>query len=402
MIKKYKRIIIALGLSFMLFLIGLLLMEHNAELSGALFLFSAIGAILYLPFYKFLTRKKTKEAIRVGQQKEVGIAASLLAVLFGIGAIETYKNQFLISVIFLEILLFLLIFIYVNFLKNRSNSSFTAITNDVPLRNVVNSPFENKSKKYIFPEWLFGLFFIGNGLLIVTFEDTFGNEDEFVFATLAYFLLAIIVIPRWIFQKIKSIIQLRKEQKQTELLHLQSQVNPHFFFNVLNNLYGWVGKDTKVAQSLILQLSDMMRYSIYDGQKETVSLEEEIDYLNNYIALHKMRYHKKIEVSFKVDIQEAAYQVRPLLFIILLENAFKHGVENLRENAFVDLELLAQNQHIYFSIENNFDSENKALSAGIGLKNLKRRLELVYPKKHTLSLEVKENMYKATLNIQLT
>ncbi|MCK0179276.1 histidine kinase [Flavobacteriaceae bacterium S0862] len=205
----------------------------------------------------------------------------------------------------------------------------------------------------------------------------------------------------WIIRNIKSIIRLKNEKAKTELLHLKSQVNPHFFFNMLNNLYGLVGKDAKKAQELILKLSDMMRYSIYDGEKDTVLLSEELTYLKNYIALHKMRYHKAIDVQFNMDIKDNDYEISPLLFIILLENAFKHGVENLREHAFIRIHLEAHNNIVNFEIENNFEVNEENQEAGIGLKNLKRRLELVYPKNHNLTISKTNNIYNAKLNITL-
>lgn len=224
------------------------------------------------------------------------------------------------------------------------------------------------------------------------------------YTLIAYYtlLIGLIIgyIIYWILKNIKSIIQLKNEKSKIELMHLKSQVNPHFFFNMLNNLYGLVGKDAKKSQELILKLSDMMRYSIYDGEKDTVLLSEEVTYLENYIALHKMRYHKTIDVQFTVEIKDNDYDIMPLLFIILLENAFKHGVENLRENAYVYINLVAKNNEVNFEIENNFDAVETHHEIGIGLKNLKRRLELVYPKTHTLITSKKENIYTATLNIK--
>lgn len=217
---------------------------------------------------------------------------------------------------------------------------------------------------------------------------------------LIYYLVLIILGAFWFTKQIISIIKLKNEQAKTELLHLKSQVNPHFFFNTLNNLYGLVGKDPERAQNLILKLSDMMRYSIYEGEKDLVTLQEEVEYLTNYIELHKMRYHKKIDVSFNHQIEDN-YKVMPLLFIILLENAFKHGIENLRENAYVHINLKAENNTIVFEVENNFDTEEVTQKEGIGLKNLKRRLELVYPNKHTLSFDIIKNIYKVQLTINV-
>ena len=227
-----------------------------------------------------------------------------------------------------------------------------------------------------------------------------GYPDLFIIFILLYYILLIVLALSWFIKQVISFFRLKNEREKTELLHLKSQVNPHFFFNTLNNLYGLVGTDAKKAQELILKLSDMMRYSIYEGEKEDVSVKTEVDYLNNYIALHKMRYRKEIDVKFDVEIEDD-YKVMPLLFIILLENAFKHGVENLNKDAYVHLSIKTHNNEVFFEIENNFDIDQPKGDDGIGLKNLKRRLELVYPKKHTLSFSTSENIYKAQLTLQL-
>ena len=246
-------------------------------------------------------------------------------------------------------------------------------------------------------------------ILITAFELITTEKESVVFLenyptsigilVLLYYLLLIILGVFWFTKQIISLIKLKNEKAKTELLHLKSQVNPHFFFNTLNNLYGLVGTDAKKAQDLILKLSDMMRYSIYEGEKDTVSLEEEVEYLKNYIDLHKMRYRKEIDIKFTTDISEN-HKVMPLLFIILLENAFKHGVENLRENAYVHINLKSENNQIFFDIENNFDPTIETEQVGIGLDNLNRRLELVYPKHYTLSFSKSDNVYKAQLNIK--
>ncbi len=238
------------------------------------------------------------------------------------------------------------------------------------------------------------------GVIIVLFNDTFGKLEGFVEFIAFYFILVFITISYWLFKQIRSIIRLKNEKAKTELMHLKSQVNPHFFFNMLNNLYGLVGKDAKKAQELILKLSDMMRYSIYEGDKETVLLSEEVSYLQNYIELHKMRYHKTIDVQFNIEVKDNDYEIMPLLFIILLENAFKHGIENLIENAYVRINLAAHNNEVDFEIENNFDATEDKHTGGIGLQNLKRRLELVYPKNHMLKISKTDSIYKAKLNIK--
>lgn len=231
-----------------------------------------------------------------------------------------------------------------------------------------------------------------------------GANDYEVEATLLgffYFGTLFVLGTRWLIKELKFVNQLKNERYQSELMHLKSQVNPHFFFNMLNNLYGLVDKDTKKAKSLILQLSEMMRYSIYEGDKESVTLKEEINYLKNYIELHKMRYHKTINVEFIQEVNSEDQRITPLLLIMLLENAFKHGVENLRENAYVKIALTANDKQISFEVENNYDTSQLSESEGIGLNNLKRRLELIYPDKHQLDFQMTDGVYNAKLKLNL-
>lgn len=248
-------------------------------------------------------------------------------------------------------------------------------------------------------------------LIITTYEFIILGNDSVVFLAeypsaigiivIVYYSLLLVVGLLWLIKQLKSFLSIRNETRKNELLHLQSQVNPHFFFNMLNNLYGIIDKDTDAAKRLILKLSELMRYSIYEGEKNAVTLSEEILYLKNYIELHKMRYHKDIVIQFNTDIANEEVKIKPLLLIILLENAFKHGVENIREKAYVSIGLIASNENLIFNIENNFDATESSNPVGIGLKNLKRRLELVYPERHKLTFKNVDSVYKAHLELQL-
>ncbi|WP_339842243.1 histidine kinase [uncultured Maribacter sp.] len=215
-----------------------------------------------------------------------------------------------------------------------------------------------------------------------------------------YYTILLVIGILWILSQLSSLLTLRNETRKNEIQHLQSQVNPHFFFNMLNNIYGLVDKDTEKTKKLILKLSELMRYSIYEGEKTTVTLADEVAYIQNYIALHKIRYHKAIDIQFNTQVEENS-TIMPLLLIILVENAFKHGVENLRENAYVHINLKADSHKLVFEIENNFDEKELPEEEGIGLKNLKRRLHLVYPKKYTLNSSSNNGIYKAQLELQL-
>lgn len=243
-------------------------------------------------------------------------------------------------------------------------------------------------------------------ILIATYEVIFtenksvqflGNyHSNLIFLFVAYFFFLLGLGIFWLVRQIIFIAKLKNEKTKAELMFLKSQVSPHFFFNMLNNLYGLVAKDPQKSQELILKLSDMMRYSIYEGEKESATLEEEIIFLKNYIELHKMRYHKEINVDFSCDVDKHL-KIAPLLFIILLENAFKHGIENLRKSAYIKMSLVSSKKEVCFVIENNYEkTENQV---GIGLKNLKRRLELIYPNQHELTFSITENVYQAQLTL---
>jgi len=218
------------------------------------------------------------------------------------------------------------------------------------------------------------------------------------FSFIVFFLPIPILFFIWIFEQWKWVQNLKAEKAKTELSLLKTQINPHFFFNTLNNLYALTVKNSKQAPEVILKLSDMMRYTIYEGEKETVKLQDEIDYLNNYIELHKIRYKKSVKITFNHSV-DASLSIAPLLYIILLENAFKHGVETLAENAFIHMELYEEDNFICFDIENNFDPKEISQSNGIGLQNLKRRLSLLYKDKHELIVNTTNNTYKTTLKI---
>lgn len=129
-------------------------------------------------------------------------------------------------------------------------------------------------------------------------------------------------------------------------------------------------------------------------------IKDEISYLENYIELHRIRYQKKVEITFTHNVQDDL-KIAPLLFIILLENAFKHGIERIRKNAFIHLKIESQGKQVLFTIENNFDELVSNRTHGIGLENLKKRLKYLYPNKFDLIVEEKESIYKVQLNLKV-
>lgn len=228
------------------------------------------------------------------------------------------------------------------------------------------------------------------------------SSYEIYFSIFQYLLILTIayVIGSWLFNRYKEFKQLKNEKSKAELELLKSQINPHFFFNTLNNLYGLTVEKSDDAPDMILKLSEMMRYTIYDGKKDVVPLKDEIIYLENYIELHKIRYQKKVAITFDSQIKYN-HKVAPLLFIILLENAFKHGIETLTNNAYIKLQIETTVDTIQFFIENNFEKTKKNTNSGIGLTNLKQRLKLIYPNKHRFNIEQTDTVHKVYLEIEI-
>ena len=240
------------------------------------------------------------------------------------------------------------------------------------------------------------LYFLYLRLFTGNLETYLKIKEDFPFYL--FFLPIPVLFLIWVFEQWKWVQNLKADKAKAELAMLRTQINPHFFFNTLNNLYALTVKQSEKAPEVILKLSDMMRYTIYEGNKEMVTLEEEIEYLNNYIELHKIRYKKSVEITFNHKVN-TSLTIAPLLYIILLENAFKHGVETLAENASIHINLTEETGFIIFSIENNFDPNEISTSNGIGLQNLKRRLSLLYKNKHELQIDVSNSLYKTTLKI---
>ncbi len=217
-------------------------------------------------------------------------------------------------------------------------------------------------------------------------------------------VLALLIAPvplltlLYIYEQWKWLKMLKNEKAAAELALLKTQVNPHFFFNTLNNLYSLTVKQSEKAPEVILNLSEMMRYTIYEGKKDWVPLVDEVTYLQHYINLNQIRHHRKVDVSFQLDIDQEV-MIAPLLFIIPLENAFKHGVDSLADNAYIQMSLGINESGIHFGISNNFDRLRTNEERGIGLENLKKRLELIYPDHHKLTIREYEDTYELMLEI---
>ena len=199
--------------------------------------------------------------------------------------------------------------------------------------------------------------------------------------------------------------QLKEEhQKRTEaeLEWLKNQLNPHFLFNTLNNISSLVQIDADQAQDAIAQLSDLMRYAMYETRRETVPIQGEVEFMRNYIELMKLRCNDKTEVGSEFIVQNSKLEIAPLLFISLIENAFKHGVSSNRPSK-IDISLKQEDDQLVFTCDNtNYPKDDADRSgSGIGLENTRRRLDLIYSGRYTWEQSLDNDLYHVCISLKM-
>ncbi len=193
---------------------------------------------------------------------------------------------------------------------------------------------------------------------------------------------------------------LENQRLSAELAFLKSQINPHFLFNSLNSIYSLAYQKSDTTPEAILKLSEIMRYMLYESNDNKVDLEKELLYLQNYIDLQKIRFGNKAFVDFKITGEVGSQKIVPLLLIAFIENAFKHGVAN-DASAPIRLRINLDGTKLHFFMENKKHTLNKDNEGGIGLNNVKRRLDLLYPGKYTLTIQDKPDTYTCELSLVL-
>lgn len=231
----------------------------------------------------------------------------------------------------------------------------------------------------------------------------FTLRDSANLAVFAAGATALAVARRWV----TADQQLRESEAaraQAELQNLRSQINPHFLLNTLNNIYALTAFDTARAQEAIMQLSRLLSHMLYDHQEETVSIRDEIQFLQNYVNLMKIRLADTVDVKFDVSYDSSDIKIAPLLFISLIENAFKHGVCPT-EPSYIHITLSATKDMVVFNIANsNHPKTSRDRSGhGIGLQQVQRRLDLAYPDRYKWETSINNDNteYQSTLTIQL-
>ncbi|AXY74503.1 sensor histidine kinase [Paraflavitalea soli] len=220
-----------------------------------------------------------------------------------------------------------------------------------------------------------------------------------------FFTLIIKILQQW-FRQERRQQQVEKEKLSAELNFLKAQVHPHFLFNTLNNLYALTLQASPAAPTVVLKLSELMSYMLYDSQANLISLKKEVQHVKNYIELEKLRYNDRLEVSMNVSGDIEQVSIAPLLLIPFVENAFKHGVSNETDNVWVTIDIKAWAGWLSIKVENSYNDTLPAAGEsadknGIGLQNVTRRLNLMYPQAHELVIDKEPGRFSVDLKIKM-
>ncbi|MGS2741630.1 sensor histidine kinase [Sinomicrobium sp. M5D2P17] len=292
----------------------------------------------------------------------------------------------------------------------------------------VKVPYAYFVAYYLFPKFLsqkkYGtLFFLmlffaflGVGFLVILLSNfpqiAWGQPTEFWsvktffraidLVYVASLVVVIKMIQRYLRQE-RMNAQLKEDKMDAELQILKNQLQPHFLFNTLNNIYSIVLSGDKNGAGAILKLSDMLSYMLYECNVDLVALKKEVALIRNYIELEKIRYGDRVDLSFEVDSDIKGKAIAPLLLVPFVENAFKHGVFKNEKNSWIRIHLQTDDDQLTFIVENSLpenNNGNSGVKSGIGLNNVKKRLQLLYPEKHHLST-TKNETFLINLKISL-
>jgi ligand-binding sensor domain-containing protein len=239
--------------------------------------------------------------------------------------------------------------------------------------------------------------------LKITIAEPFYSSVWFI-SVISILALALgIFVYRWRIATVKKQQSIKAVQLELELNFLKTQVNPHFLFNTLNNIYALCQVNSRNAAPMVRKISEMMRYMIYDCTEKLVPLEKELDYLKNYIDLNQLKSSRKINASIGIDGNPSGLRIAPLLLINFLENSFKHGDLNLGGDGFINAHLNIVDHDIVFSIRNSFRDKvpGGEPQSGIGLINVQQRLNLLYPGRHSLRIEKNNSIFEIELKLKL-
>ena len=199
----------------------------------------------------------------------------------------------------------------------------------------------------------------------------------------------------------KRLAELEKKNLEQQLEYLRFQINPHFFMNTLNNIHALIDIDPSKAQETVLELSKMMRYVLYEGDRQGVPLTKEVAFIRTYVKLMQLRYTDKVRIQLDLPTEVPERQIPPLILITFIENAFKHGVSYQHES-FIEIKMAVEGQRLRFECRNSKADKPNEEKGGVGLANVRKRLDLLYEQNYTLSIHDDADIYTVELNIPLS
>jgi two-component system, LytTR family, sensor kinase len=260
-------------------------------------------------------------------------------------------------------------------------------------------------------------YYFGDFISDKTFKELYGIDPNFFAlfeggalpSTAAAMTLAMSIklAKNWIQSRRKQ-QELEKEKLETELMFLKSQMNPHFLFNTINSIFVLIHKNPMMASDSLAKFSDLLRYQLYECNEQQIPLGQELSYLENFIELQELREdHNRIRLNVAIaPYATGNYMIAPFVLIPFIENAFKHVSRKNDQSNWIKIDLGFENKRLYFSISNSISATHHSSTeavrhSGIGLKNVKRRLDLIYPAKHELTIHQNENQFKVKLHLEL-
>ena len=249
-------------------------------------------------------------------------------------------------------------------------------------------------------------------MITYIFSYSYAGFVEVLINVLPFFIIGVVLgillkIIHITVQKQVQEAQAATHHKQSELDLLQSQLSPHFLFNTLNNLYGISITHHKILPGLLLKLSNLLRYSLYDTKKAFVSLADEITYINNYIDFEKIRISDRLFFENNIEpVGDHSILVAPMIFIVFIENAFKHAKNSLEQKIYITISLKILNELITFSVANSYDGliekyNTSDQHSGLGIANTVKRLDLLYGKDYTLKQSIENCRYHVHLTLKI-
>lgn len=283
-------------------------------------------------------------------------------------------------------------------------------------KNITFNKFSNREwLKIILSYLFFSSLFFGSLLLAKPLFEQF-HDKEYNFTKIVYgvtLLNAFLYIFFWLLSylsikvnrsyrknKIET-LKLETELKASELNTLKGQINPHFMFNSLNNIRGLMLEDVEKSREMITRLSEMLRYSLTKNKIDTIALKEELEMVNNYIELSKIQFENRLQFSSQVDNKLLNIEIPPMIIQMLIENAIKHGISNIREGGSVILSIIEAQKKVIIKVSNSGAlTENKSTTK-VGIENIKKRLVLLYKDQASFTLKTENNLVIATIKLPL-